>query len=107
MNAGGEAVFGGQAAEQRDELLALASVEAPTELGLMFGRSIHDRAQHAAALAREVEGADSAVPGNRPALDKAALLEPVDERDHAAGGDLQRSRQRLLGLPFGCADVSQ
>jgi ABC-type multidrug transport system ATPase subunit len=107
MDAGGEAVFGGHPAEQPDELLAFVGVEAGAELVLVLGRGIHDRAQDAAALAGEVEGADSAVPGNRPPLDKAALLEPVDKRHHAAGRDLQGSRQRPLGLPFGCAHVSQ
>jgi ABC-type multidrug transport system ATPase subunit len=107
MNAGGEAVFGSHPAEQCDELLAFVGVEAGAELVLVLGRGIHDRAKHAAALAGEVEGADATVSRDRPALEQAVLLEPVDERDHAAGRDLQRSRQRLLGLPFRRTDVSQ
>jgi hypothetical protein len=107
MNAGGEFLFGGDPAEQRDELLAFAGVEAHAELGLMFGRRIHDFAEHAAALAGEVQGADAAVPGNGPPLEQAALLEPIDERNHAAGRDLQRLRQRVLRLPLRRADVSK
>lgn len=96
MNAGSESVFGGHPAEQRDELLAFGGVEAHDELGLMLGRRIHDLAEHAAPLAGEVQGADAAVPGDGPPVEQAALLEPVDERDHAAGRDLQHLRQRLL-----------
>jgi hypothetical protein len=107
MDAGDEAVVGGQAGEQADELVALAHVEAGAELGLVLGGGIHDLAEHAAALAGEMQGADAAVSGNRPPLEQAALFEAVDERDHAAGWDLQRLGQRLLGLPFRGGDVSQ
>jgi hypothetical protein len=107
MNAGGEALFGGNPAEQRDELLALTGVEADGERGLVLGRGIHDLAEHAVTLSGEVQGADAAVPGNRPPFEQAALLEPVDEGDHAAGRDLQFLCQRLLRLPFGRRDVSQ
>jgi hypothetical protein len=107
MHAGSEAVFGGQPAEQGDQLLALAGVQGRAELGFVLGRGVHDLAQGAAAVAGEVEGAHSSVGRNRLPFEQAALLERVDERDHAAGGDLQRLRQRLLGLPFGCGDVSQ
>lgn len=107
MNAGGEALFGGYPAEQSDELLALTGVEADCELGLVLGRRFHDPAQYTPTLAGEVQGADAAVPGNGPPLEQAALLEPVDERHHTAGRDLQLLCQRLLRLPFGRGDVSQ
>jgi hypothetical protein len=107
MNAGGEALFGGQPAEQGDELLALGGVQAGAELGFVLGRGSHDLTQRAAALAGEVQGADTAVAGDRPPLEEAALLEPVDESHHAARRDLQRLSQRLLRLPFCRGDVSQ
>ena len=107
MNAGGEAVFGGQPTEQADELLAFAGVEAGDDLGLVLGRGLHDLAEHAAPLAGEMQGSDAAVAWNGPPLEQAELLEPVDERDHAAGRDLQHLRQRLLGLPLGRGDVAQ
>jgi hypothetical protein len=107
MNAGGEAMLGGQLAEQGDELLALGGVEAGAELDFVLGRGSHDLAEHAVALAGEVQGADTAVAWDRPPLEEAALLEPVDESHHAARRDLQRLSQRLLGLPFRGGDVSQ
>jgi hypothetical protein len=52
----------------------------------------------------EVEGTDAPIGGMRTALDQAALLEFVDEGDHAAGWHLDRLADRLLGATFGSID---
>jgi hypothetical protein len=107
MNAGGQAVFGGQTAEEGDELFALGGIEARAQLGLMVGRGLHDLPEYATSFTGEVQGAYSAVGRNGPPLEQAALLEPVDEGDHAARRDLERLRQRLLGLPLCRRNVSK
>ena len=43
----------------------------------------------------------------RPALDQAALLELVDDRDHAAGRRPDRLADRLLGAALGGVDHVQ
>ena len=45
-----------------------------------------------------MEVADPAVVGVRLALEQAALLELVDDRDHPAGGDVEPLRERVLWL---------
>src|SRR5436853_5663398 len=60
--------------------------------------------QGTAAYADQIQGPDPAVLRVGPALDETSLLELVDERDHAAGRDLDAGANRLLGLSFGGVD---
>ncbi len=54
-----------------------------------------------------MQRARAAVGGVVAAFEQAARLERVDERDHAAGRDLQALADRLLGLALGGAHRAQ
>lgn len=107
VNPGGEALLGGNPAQQCHQVLALGRIEPGAQLGLVLRGGLHHLAEDAAALRREVEGAHPPVAANRPALNQASALEPVDQCHHATRWDLQCLGQRLLGLSLGGCNVSE
>ena len=97
----------GQPLEHAHELAVLSRREAVAHEGLVLRGDPHRVGKAAAALVGDVQRAGAAVVRPQPPLDEAAVLEIVDQRDHAALRDAERIAQRLLGLALGMGDVAQ
>ena len=63
--------------------------------------------QQLAALGSQVERVRAPVDGVAAPLGEPAMLEVVDECDHGAAVDPQRSAQCLLGLALVCGEVAE
>jgi hypothetical protein len=107
MDAGADALLLDEALEQGEEALAIGLAESTGEIFFVATGDLATAGEEAAALGGHVKSADAAVAGERPARDEAALLELVDDRDHAAGGGADRLSDRLLGLALGDVDCIQ
>src|SRR5690349_14712026 len=90
--------------QQGEEALAVGLTHPLRQLLLVLGGDLAAAGEAALAFRGQVEGADAPVLRVRPPLDQAALLEFVDQGDHAAGGNFDRRADRLLRLPLAGGD---
>jgi hypothetical protein len=72
-----EPLFGGDPAEQGDELLALCRLEALAELPFVRQGDLHDLAEQPPAAGGEVQGPHAAIVGVGPPPEQVAPLEGV------------------------------
>lgn len=79
MHAGGEAVLGGQPAEQAVELHALGAVQAVADLVLVRGADLAELGHEPAALVGQVQRVVTAVIRVAPPFDQPAFFQPVDQ----------------------------
>src|SRR5215469_520777 len=96
----GDALLGGQPAQQAGQLDALIPGQRGADLVLMtVPRGAH-LAQLVAALRGQVQRVGAAVGGVAPPFDQAALFELVDQEDHPGGVEPEQLADGLLGLPL-------
>jgi hypothetical protein len=107
MNARREALRLGNALEQRDELRALCRVEGGQQFRLVLFCDALELGQQLAALGSQIERVRAPVVGVTTPLGEPAMLEVVNECDHGAAVDPQRSAQCLLGLAVVCGEVAE
>jgi hypothetical protein len=107
VNPLGYVLGGDESLEKRDELLSLPVREPFAELGFVFGGHLHDLVQELPTLGCEVQRASAPVGRIGASLQQPALLEFVDQRDHATGRNPKGLAECLLGSSLGGRDVAQ
>ena len=100
MNVAWNPEVGADPGEQLKQLFALRGAEALRHIALNFAGYLERLCEQLATLGGEKESARAAVVGVLAALEKAALLERVYERDHSTRRDIDALTDRLLGISF-------
>jgi hypothetical protein len=88
-------------------MLALAVAEISAQVALMANRQGERPFQQIASVLGEVKRASPPVLRVVAAFEQAAVLQRVDEGDHATGGYLKALAKRLLRLTLGGPDGAQ
>ena len=96
MDVGRETLLGGHTLEQIVERAALVLGERGEQGTLVLPGDLAEGGQHLAAVGGEVEGVAAAVVLIAAALDEAARIQRVEQRNEAAGNHLQAAGQGLL-----------
>ena len=107
VDAGGQALLGGDPAQQVDQPSALGLGQTSAEVRLVFGGHLHQPVEQPPTVTGEIQGMGAAVGGTGTPLEQPRSFQLIDEGHHAAGRDLHGPAQGLLGLALGCGDVAQ